>query len=218
MKATFILTILILFSYLSIALSIYFSLISFQEVISILGFSFNNFIERPYVIITSIFIHSGLEHLISNLIALIFFGIAVEDEIGAKKMLLIFFSGSFFGDIFSLFFYSPETISIGASAGIFAIVGFGMIIRPLEISLYPPFYIIPLGMVGILYIIYNIIGFIFNIGNISYIGHFGGLFVGFMAASRHRKWKKGIKTVLFLIIFMITVWTIFMIFKFYFYK
>ncbi len=218
MKATFILTSLILLSYILIYLLDYFSLFSFENIVKNFGFSFNNFFKRPYVLITSIFIHGSIDHLISNLIALIFFGIAVEDEIGAKKMLLIFFYGAFFGDIFSLFFYSPETISIGASAGIFALVGFGMIIRPLDISLYPPFYIIPLGLVGILYTIYNIIGFIFNIGNISYIGHFAGLFAGLFAASRHRKWKKGIKMLSFLIFFTIFLWILLMIFKFYFYK
>src|SRR3989338_3851416 len=91
------------------------------------GFSGKNFLERPYVVVTSIFMHGGIEHLLSNLLVLIFFGLAVEAELGVKKMLVIFFLGAFAGDFFSLFFYPFDAVAIGASAGIFALVGAGML-------------------------------------------------------------------------------------------
>jgi len=59
------------------------------------GFSGGNFLERPYVIITSIFMHGSIDHLLSNIIVLLFFGAAVEDELKWKKMLIIFFLGAF---------------------------------------------------------------------------------------------------------------------------
>ncbi|MBU5678272.1 MAG: rhomboid family intramembrane serine protease [Candidatus Aenigmatarchaeota archaeon] len=204
MKATLILCLLCLFTYIFIGLiNFFYSIEVVEEIVKFYGFSLNNLKERPYVLFTSIFIHGSIEHLISNLLVLLFFGVAVEDEIGAKKMLIIFFSGAIAGDLLSILFYPPEVVSIGASAGIFALVGFGMIIRPLDLSFYPPFYIIPLGLLGILYAIYNTIGFIFNVGNISYIAHFGGLFTGVAFAYRHKNWKKGLKIILFMIILMI---------------
>ena len=58
------------------------------------GFSGKNLVERPYVFVTSIFLHADIIHLVSNMFVLFFFGIALEDEIG-KKMLTIFFLGAF---------------------------------------------------------------------------------------------------------------------------
>lgn len=204
MKATVILILLCLFTYFALVLINYFySPEEVEKIVNFYGFSLNNLKERPYVLFTSIFIHGNIEHLISNILVLLFFGIAVEDEIGSKKMLLIFFSGAIAGDLLSILFYPPETISIGASAGIFALVGFGMIIRPLDLSFYPPFYIIPLGLLGILYAIYNVIGFVFGIGNVSYIAHFGGLITGVAFAYRHKNWKKGLKIILLMIVLMI---------------
>lgn len=204
MKATLSIILICVLVYFSLLLiSIFYSTEKAVEIVNFYGFSFNNLKERPYVLLTSIFIHGSLEHLLSNLIVLLFFGVAVEDEIKAKKMLLIFFTGAIAGDLLSILFYPPDIISIGASAGIFALIGFGMIIRPLDISFYPPFYVIPLGLLGILYAIYNVIGFAFGIGNVSYIGHFGGLFTGIAFAYRHKNWKKGLMIILFMIILMI---------------
>ncbi|RMG81378.1 MAG: rhomboid family intramembrane serine protease, partial [Bacteroidetes bacterium] len=134
------------------------------------GFSGNNLVSRPYVLVTSIFLHGNLEHLLSNMLVLLFFGIAVESEFGKKKMLLIFFLGALAGDFLSLFFYPPETIAIGSSAGIFALIGAGMIAKPVDISFYPFIIPVPLALLGILYIIYNIYGFIMGIDpNVSYV-------------------------------------------------
>ncbi|MEM5835107.1 MAG: rhomboid family intramembrane serine protease [Candidatus Aenigmatarchaeota archaeon] len=206
MKATLFLCLLCILTYIFLGLlNFLYSIEIVEKFVEFYGFSLNNLKERPYVLLTSIFIHGNIEHLISNLLVLLFFGIAVEDEIGAKKMLIIFFSGAIAGDLLSILFYPPHIVSIGASAGIFALVGFGMIIRPLDLSFYPPFYIIPLGLLGILYAIYNIIGFVFGVGNVSYIAHFGGLLTGVAFAYRHKNWKKGLKIILLMVVMMIII-------------
>src|SRR3989338_8830823 len=80
------------------------------------GFSFNNLAAKPYVLITSIFMHASIEHLLSNVLVLVFFGLAVESELGWKKMTIIFFLGAFAGDLLSLLVYAPGEIAVGASA------------------------------------------------------------------------------------------------------
>ena len=62
------------------------------------GLSLNNFLQKPYVFFTSIFLHGSLEHLLSNVFVLIFFGLAVESELGWRKALLIFLLGAFAGE------------------------------------------------------------------------------------------------------------------------
>lgn len=170
------------------------------------GLSLNNLIERPYVIITSIFLHGSLEHLLSNIFVLIFFGLAVESELGWKKMLVIFLLGAFAGDLLSLIVYATDQISIGASAGIFALVGVGMLVRPLDLSFYPLVVPIPLALLGLGYAIYNVYGFIANIDpEVSYIAHFGGLFVGLAFGFRREGWRKGLKIVAITFLVMILI-------------
>lgn len=209
MKVTVVLILICFLVYGMISISLLYG-VNETFILENFGFSGKNLLSKPYILLTSIFIHKDIEHLISNLFVLLFFGIAVENELGYKKMLLIFFLGAFAGDLLSLLFYSPNVISIGASAGVFALIGFGMIVRPLDISIYPPFFVLPLGLLGVLYAIYNVIGFLTGVGNVSYIAHFGGLFTGLVFATRHEKWKRGLKIILILIVIMILVPIIFL--------
>jgi len=169
------------------------------------GFSGENLFNKPWTLLTSIFMHVSIDHLLSNVFVMFFFGIAVESEIGKKKMLSIFFLGAIAGDLLSLLFYPPSAISIGASAGVFALIGVGMLVRPLDMSFYPPFFILPLGLLGILYAFYNAVGFLFGGGNISYIAHFGGLFIGLLFGMRQEGWQRGFKILLIMLLIMILI-------------
>ncbi len=170
------------------------------------GFSPNNLQQRPYVLVTSIFLHGSLEHLLSNILILIFFGLAVESELGTKRMLLIFLLGAFAGDLLSIAVYAPDEIAIGASAGIFALIGVGMLVKPLDLSFYPLVVPIPLALLGLAYAFYNAYGFIANIDpNVSYIAHFGGLFVGLAFGFRREGWRKGLKIIILTFLVMILI-------------
>lgn len=170
------------------------------------GLSLNNIQQRPYVLITSIFMHASLEHLLSNILILIFFGLAVESELGTKRMLLIFFLGAFAGDLLSLAVYPADQIAVGASAGIFALIGVGMLVRPLDLSFYPLIVPIPLALLGLAYALYNAYGFITNLDpEISYIAHFGGLFVGLAFGFRREGRRRGLKIIAITFLVMILI-------------
>ena len=170
------------------------------------GFSGANFFANPLTFFTSIFLHGGVDHLLANLFVLIFFGHVVEKDLGSIKVLTIFFLGAFAGDMFSLFVYPWDALSIGASAGIFALVGVGMLVRPVDLSFYPFVVPVPLIFLGLLYALYNVYGFIFNIEpNVSYIAHFGGLVVGLLFGFHYGGWKRGIKTILITLGIMVLI-------------
>ena len=169
------------------------------------GFSGENLFSRPWVLVTSIFVHGDLVHILSNIAVMFFFGSAIEGELGNKRFLLVFFLGAFAGDIFSLFFYPFDTVGIGASAGIFALIGVGMIVKPFDLSFYPYFLPVPLGLLGIIYAVYNAIGFVSGPSNISYVAHFGGLFVGLLFGFRQEGWKRGIGIVILMIAIMLMI-------------
>lgn len=168
-----------------------------DEFYSFYGFSDQNMLERPYVFFTSIFLHAGIEHLLANLFVLVFFGLAVEKELGSARTLAIFLLGAVAGDMLSLAVYPFDALSVGASAGIFALIGVGMLVRPLDLSFYPLILPIPLLFLGIAYTVYNIYGFFFlPESNISYISHFGGLFIGLVLGFAETGFRKGLKTLL----------------------
>lgn len=161
------------------------------------GFSGANLLERPYVLITSIFIHGSAVHLLSNIMVMLFFSSPVESELGKTKALLIFLVGAIAGDIFSLFVYPFDAISVGASAGIFALIGAGILVKPFDLSLYPFILPVPLALVGMLYAIYNLYGLFFDAGsNISYAAHFGGLIIGLYAGFRLQGFRKSAKIII----------------------
>jgi len=187
MRVTLLLIILCILTF------IYTMLVGGERFIETYGFSGPNLISRPWTLITSIFIHGNFEHLLSNILILFFFGIAVENELGAKKMLLIFLGGAIAGAFVSLFFYPWGTVSVGASAGIFALIGVGMLVKPLDLSFYPLLIPIPLALLGMLYTVYNAYYFfIAPQSNVSYIAHFGGLFIGLAFGFRKVGIKKGL--------------------------
>ncbi|MBI2578145.1 MAG: rhomboid family intramembrane serine protease [Candidatus Aenigmarchaeota archaeon] len=181
------------------------------------GFSGKNFVANPYVMLTSIFLHASLQHLLANVLVWLFAGGAVESEVGALRMLAIFLLGAFMGNIFSLVFYGPDIVGVGASAGIFALLGAGMLLRPLDLSFYPLVIPIPLAMLGLGYALYNVYGFVANLEpNVSYVGHFGGLFVGLFYGFSKKGVAEGMKIIFITLAVMLLIPLLWLVAKAYF--
>ncbi len=201
--------------FLMVASFIYsFSLPDTESVLDAYGFSGKNLLERPYVLLTSIFLHGDLSHLLSNIFVLFFFGMGVEKEIGAVRMLLVFLAGAVMGDLLSLLVYSFDSVAIGASAGIFAVVGAGILVAPFDLSFYPYIMPVPLGFLGVMYALYNAYGFVAEpASKISYIAHFGGLFAGLFYGFRRQGIKKSLTTIAIIVFLMILLPVIWMLMR-----
>lgn len=72
------------------------------------------------------FIHGGLQHLVFNMIGLLFFGISVERRIGSKEFLLLYLLSGTLCGILSLLVYLATGVThvylMGASGAVFAIL------------------------------------------------------------------------------------------------
>ena len=81
---------------------------------------------------TMMFVHAGLMHLFFNTSALAEFGRTVENLYGPRRLLAIFFGAGIAGAVSS--FIATPTPSVGASGGIFGLIGallaFGLRHRP----------------------------------------------------------------------------------------
>ncbi len=60
---------------------------------------------QPWQIITHMFMHGNITHLLFNMLALYMFGTAVEQQLGNKRFLFIYFSAGLGALIFQLGFY-----------------------------------------------------------------------------------------------------------------
>ena len=82
-------------------------------------------------IVTSMFVHINLLHLLLNLVGLFSFGRALESIMGTKRFAILYFGAGFFGAMFAVLF-SPTMIVVGASGAIFGMLGLYCIISPLS--------------------------------------------------------------------------------------
>ena len=76
-----------------------------------------------YRLITCMFLHGSVMHLICNMYALYILGSQVERYYGTLKFLVIYFISGILGSLFSCVFMSSYTYSIGASGAIFGLLG-----------------------------------------------------------------------------------------------
>ncbi|WAA10416.1 rhomboid family intramembrane serine protease [Fervidibacillus albus] len=126
-------------------------------------------------LITPMFLHIGIIHLLLNSLALYYLGTVVEKLFGRWRFLFLYLFSGFFGSLAS-FLFNP-TISAGASGAIFGCFGallyFGLV--------YPHLFFRTMGMNILVLVGMNLLlGII--IPNIDMAGHVGGLIGGFLAS------------------------------------
>ncbi len=121
-------------------------------------------------LITSIFLHAGIPHLIVNMIALLIVGFIVEEKIGSKRYVIIFMGSG----IISALFTMPHTNgAVGASGAIYGIIGAMMVIFAKERS----YIVCKMSLIKwILLISYLILPNLSGI--VTIIAHISGLFSG----------------------------------------
>ncbi len=76
-----------------------------------------------YRLVTSIFLHNGIFHLLFNMYALYILGPQLESFFGKFKFTLIYLISGIAGNLLSLLFISNNTVSVGASGAIFGLMG-----------------------------------------------------------------------------------------------
>ncbi len=125
--------------------------------------------------VTSIFLHGSITHLLYNLFALFFFGIALEKLIGSKNFLISFFVSGIIANIIAVNFYQS---SLGASGAIMGIIGVLTIVKPM-LMVWAFGLILPMFIAGILWVTGSILGSLGMFpGDTGYIAHLGGIAIG----------------------------------------
>ncbi len=86
---------------------------------------------RVFNLVTSLFLHASLWHLIGNGLFLLIFGVPAERALGSWRLLALFVVGGALANLAAaLLIVEPGRILIGASGGISALIGAYLILFP----------------------------------------------------------------------------------------
>lgn len=149
-----------------------------------------NIIEL-YRLVTSIFLHGGLLHLLCNMYSLYVIGHQLESFFGKTKYTIIFIGSGIIGNLLSMAFLQDTYVSVGASGAIFGLLGallyFGYHYR-VYLSGVIKSQILPLIILNL------IIGFIAtSINNLAHIGGLiGGVLISMAVGVKYKSQKSDI--------------------------
>ena len=140
------------------------------------------FVDYPWGLVTSMFVHDGFFHLLANMITLFFFGSFLNRLLGGSRLLLIYFGGGLLGNVFFVLLgtlLNPDipAIAVGASGAVFALGGALTVMMPrLRVFIFPIPAPIPLWVA--------VIGGFVILSFLPYVAweaHLGGLLFGLIA-------------------------------------
>jgi membrane associated rhomboid family serine protease len=169
------------------------------------GFVPAEFWDRPWTLITHMFLHGGWMHIIGNMIYLWVFGDNVEDRQGHFKYLAFYLISGIGAALMqaavAFAFGNPHIPLIGASGAISGVLGaymyyfpnakvFGFI--PIGIFLLPVEW--PAAIFIGFWFLYQVInGLLFlpfvNMGGVAWFAHIGGFLIGYLLARPFDNWK-----------------------------
>ncbi len=138
--------------------------------------------QRPWILVTSIFLHFDILHLLYNLFALALFGMILEGKIGSKRLLLVFFASGIFASLISLFFYES---SLGASGAIFGVIGALAIISPMLV-VWVSYIPMPMFVAAAVWAAGDLLGILIP-SNVANAAHLAGLAIGIVFGFMFRK-------------------------------
>jgi membrane associated rhomboid family serine protease len=144
-------------------------------------------LEMPWTFITSIFLHADLTHLLFNMFALLMFGLALENRIGPRNYLIIFFIAGILGSVgYILTARNPLIPAIGMSGAIYGLMGALAMIMPGTMVWIGGFAPMPMIFAVFFWGISEFLG-LFSPSNIARAAHLGGLLVGILYGLYLRK-------------------------------
>jgi membrane associated rhomboid family serine protease len=144
-----------------------------------------------YTLFTSMFIHSGLLHILGNMLVLFFMGIAFEQRIGRKKFILIYLLTGVAATLtFSFVHLGSDILLVGASGAIFGILGAFAYSYPLDEIVMPiPIFILMMVRIKVIIgvLIFAAMESVFVLlgteDGTAHVAHIGGLVFGVLLAA-----------------------------------
>lgn len=144
-----------------------------------------------FSVISSMFLHGGIAHLIGNMLFLFVFGDNIEDKFGRIKYLLIYIAWGI-AAAYAHSFYAVSTgggdiPAIGASGAVSGVLGAYLVLFPRAkiFTIIAAFFITTVRIPAIAYIPFwfvmqVILGLLNPLGGVAYFAHIGGFLAGML--------------------------------------
>jgi membrane associated rhomboid family serine protease len=155
------------------------------EIVYLLGLKPALLFERPWTIISSMFVHGSILHILFNMISLYFLGSFFIRAAGEKSLLAVFFLGGLAGNILFALLANPLSTGIGASGAVFALGGALAVMVP-RVPVFIFFIPIPVPL-WVAIIIFFLLSFL---PSIAWQAHLGGLLLGIVAGLIFRRKRR----------------------------
>jgi membrane associated rhomboid family serine protease len=150
----------------------------------------DSLVTRPWTLVTYIFLHSSFLHLFVNMLVLYFFGTALEERVGNRQLLEIFFTAGILSAIGYTFLSQPIfNISPGSMIGASgAIYGVFAALTMLEPDTRVFVYFVPMKLKYAL-VLFALLDFLMvnSSDMIAHTAHLSGLLVGLYMGWRIKK-------------------------------
>jgi membrane associated rhomboid family serine protease len=153
-----------------------------QQIAAQAGVSSATISSQPWTIVSALFIHDGIYHILFNMLTLYFFGMYVLALVGETRFFLVYFIGGIVGNALFMLL-APNTTAVGASGAIFALGGVLAVLVPrLKVMIFP----IPVPVDLWISILLSFLVLIFFTG-VAWQAHLGGLLTGLAAGYIFRR-------------------------------
>ena len=149
-------------------------------------------------LLTFQFLHGGMLHLFFNCWALYVFGRAVEEALGWRNFLLLYFSSGVVGGLFQMIgalLWSTHLggAVVGASAGVFGLVAAYATLYPERQLTLLLFFVIPISMRSKFLLLFSALMAVFGIlvpdGQVAHAAHLGGMVMGIAYVRKIIHWQ-----------------------------
>lgn len=142
-----------------------------------------------FSILTSMFMHGGISHILGNMVFLYVFGDNIEDRLGHLKYLGIYIlwgvAAALIHSLFAIATQGGNIPAVGASGAISGVLGAYLILFPRAkiFTIIFAFFITTIRIPALAYIpfwfiLQVILGFFDPFGGVAYMAHIGGFVVG----------------------------------------
>ncbi len=153
-----------------------------------LGLSPGLFTEKPWTILTNMFVHVDFLHIFGNMITLYFFGQVVYKIIGKGWFLLLYLGGGIISNLIYIWLGSQYSIAYGASGAVYTLAGTLVVMMPTMTVAVWGVLPLPLWVVILLFFVLWSVPNI--IPGVAWQAHLGGLAAGLIAGFFFRRKKR----------------------------
>jgi len=156
-----------------------------DNVVVQLGLVPSLFWERPWTILTNMFVHYDIWHIFGNMLTLFYFGRVLSQLVGQNKFLLLYFGGGILGNILYILLGPSLSIAIGASGAVYAIAGALVVMMPtMRVAIWG---ILPMPLWLVILLFFVLWSLPNVVPGVAWQAHIGGLVAGLIAGYFFRR-------------------------------